>query len=240
MPEATREKRALAIRHLAFEDLGTIADILDQRGYRTTYREAGVDDLAAVELAEDDLFIVLGGPIGAYEEHRYPFLAEELRLIERALRRRSRVLGICLGAQLLARALGARVYPGRAREIGIGAIALTPEGRDSCLGRLAPDPLVLHWHGDTFDLPAGTVRLASTEITPNQAFAHENRVLGLQFHIEAAPRGIERWLIGHTFELGSTGIDVMQLRRELQAQLPAIAARGRDAMAAWIEASETA
>jgi GMP synthase (glutamine-hydrolysing) len=229
-------KRALAIRHVAFEDLGTIGGVLEARGYQTTYLDAGVADLSQVELAESDLVVILGGPIGAYEETRYPFLRHEMLLIERALKQRSRVLGICLGAQLLASALGARVYPGRQKEIGIGPISLTPEGHSGCLGKLAPDPRVLHWHGDTFDLPAGAIRLASTEITPNQAFAYGGSTLGLQFHIEAEPAGIERWLIGHTCELAIAGIDVPRLRRELQDQLPAIARKSRATIEAWLEA----
>src|SRR5690242_942590 len=103
-------KRAIAIRHIAFEDLGILADILDRRGYRPIYHDAGVADLSSVTPEPDDILIVLGGPIGAYEDARYPFLADELRLLERALRRQVPVLGSCLGAQLLARALGARVY----------------------------------------------------------------------------------------------------------------------------------
>jgi hypothetical protein len=103
-------KRALAIRHLAFEDLGTVAGVLEARGYQTIYLDAGVADLSRVELAENDLLAILGGPIGAYEEATYPVLRQEMLLIERALKRRSRVLGICLGAQLLALTLGARVY----------------------------------------------------------------------------------------------------------------------------------
>jgi GMP synthase (glutamine-hydrolysing) len=231
-------KRALAIRHVAFEDLGTMAAILDKCGYRTTCLDAGVDDLTDVEPAEDDLLVVLGGPIGAYQEACYPFLKHELRLIELALKRRSCVLGICLGAQLVALTLGARVYPGRHKEIGIGPISLTSQGYDSCLGKLVPNPYVLHWHGDTFDLPSGAVRLASTDVTPNQAFAYGKKILGLQFHLEAAPQSIERWLIGHSCELTAAGIDIVELRLGLQNQLPDIATKGRAVIKTWIECFE--
>ena len=226
--------RAVAVRHVAFEDLGSMASVLATRGYDVVYLDAGVADLS-VTLDPDDIVIVLGGPIGAYEDDRYPFLTDELRLIERALKQQSPVLGICLGAQLLARALGARVYRGTAREIGVGSIELTPEGRRCCLRHFADAPQVLHWHGDTFDLPAGAVGLASTAITPNQAFSHGKNVLGLQFHVEAEASQIERWLIGHTCELGVAGLDIVGLRKDLHRHLPDIERSGRAAMTEWLD-----
>lgn len=226
-------KRVVAIRHLAFEDLGSIAGILAARGCGVLYLDAGVTDLA-MQLDADDALIVLGGPIGAYEDDRYPFLSDELLLIERALKLQIPVLGICLGAQLLARALGARVYPGAGREIGIAPIELTAQGKTSCLKHLAPDRRVFHWHGDTFDLPDGAVRLASTAMTPNQAFSRGDKVLGLQFHVEAEAQKVERWLIGHTCELGVAGLDVVALRRELREHLPDVARKGRAAIADWL------
>ena len=228
--------RVVAVRHVAFEDLGNIAPLLTARGHDVVYLDAGVADLSLV-LEPGDILIVLGGPIGAYEEGRYPFLADELRLIERALKQNTPVLGICLGAQLLARALGARVYRGTAREIGAGGIDLSPEGHRSCLRHFAGAPQVLHWHGDTFDLPAGAVRLASTAITPNQAFQRGTKVLGLQFHVEAEARQIERWLIGHTCELELAGMDVTALRKDLHMHLPDIERSGSAAIAEWLDAA---
>ncbi len=121
-----------------------------------------------------------------------------------ALRRGTPMIGICLGAQAIAAVLGSRVYPGREKEIGFGLISLSQEGRASPLAALGETGFrVLHWHGDTFDLPSGTTRLAETAITPNQAFAHGPKVLALQFHVEPRARELERWLIGHTMELGA-------------------------------------
>jgi GMP synthase (glutamine-hydrolysing) len=231
-------KRAIAIRHVGFEDLGILAPILASRGYHAIYLDSGVDDLKRVSFGADDLLIVLGGPIGAYEERTYPFLCDELQLIESALRRNVPTLGICLGAQLLARARGARVYPGRAKEIGIGPVALTSVGLQSCLRQLNEDRHVLHWHGDTFDLPPNAVLLASTDITPTQAFAIGRGVLGLQFHIETEPGGFERWLIGHTNELATAGIDVPDLRDRARRQLPQIAAAGAKVLSGWLDGVE--
>jgi GMP synthase (glutamine-hydrolysing) len=176
---------AIAIRHVGFEDLGAFAGPLRQAGYTIAYREAGEADLAAPEIAAADLLVVLGGPIGVYEEAAYPFLTQELHLLEKRLADGRPALGICLGAQLIARAAGARVYPSGIKEIGFAPITLTGAGRDSCLAPFAAEPMTLHWHGDTFDLPAGADLLASTDLIPHQAFALGANVIGFQFHPEA-------------------------------------------------------
>jgi GMP synthase (glutamine-hydrolysing) len=207
-------QNAIAIRHVSFEDAGILEDVLAKRGIALTYLDAGVDDLSAARDA--DLLIVLGGPIGVYEVERYPFLKQEFAAIERALRRGTPTIGICLGAQAIAAVLGSRVYPGREKEIGFGLISLSQEGRASPLAALSETGFrVLHWHGDMFDLPSGTTRLAETAITPNQAFAHGPKVLALQFHVEPRAAELERWLIGHTMELGAAGIDLRQLRADI-------------------------
>ena len=228
-------KTAVAIRHVAFEDLGTFAPVLARAGFEVRYVEAGIDDLASHALDTADLLIVLGGPIAAYDESTYPFLLAELRLLEHRLAAARPTLGICLGAQLIARAAGVKVYAGSAREIGYGPIMPTSEGRRSCLAHLErADWQVLHWHGDTFDLPAGATRLASTTVTENQAFAMESHVLGLQFHMEADPRLLERWLIGHACELSAAGIDVSCLRSDARRNGARIARSGQEALSAWL------
>ncbi|HVJ52045.1 MAG TPA: glutamine amidotransferase [Aliidongia sp.] len=213
-----QEKTALAVRHVAFEDLGLLTPLLSARGYRAIYREAP-DGLSVAELLDADLLIVLGGPIGAYEEDDYPFLAAELRALERRLKEARPTLGICLGAQLMARALGASVYPGRrGKEIGWAPLALTDAGRDSNLAALGREVPVLHWHGDTFDLPKGSTRLASTSLYENQAFAIGSTALGLQFHLETPADRVERWLVGHAAEIAATpGATVAELRRGTKA-----------------------
>jgi GMP synthase (glutamine-hydrolysing) len=227
---------AAVIRHVAFEDLGVLAPVLLARGVSARYFEAGIDDLEAIARDEPDLLVVLGGPIGVYDEPLYPFLAGEIRIIERRLREGTPVLGICLGAQLIAKAAGARVYPGKQKEIGFSPLSLTPAGEASCLGALnAADGCVLHWHGDTFDLPAGATLLASTPITQNQAFSLGPNVLALQFHMEAEPRGLERWLIGHTGEIAQAGLDVRKLRAEIAQHGAVVAAAGAVAFNRWLD-----
>ena len=228
-------KTAVAIRHVAFEDLGSLEDVLLSRGYGVRYLEAGVDDLAEVERERPDLLVVLGGPIGAYEEGIYPFLEDELSLLADRLAADLPTLGICLGSQLMARALGARVYPGGQKEIGWGPLVLTGAGRRSCLAALAPEhTAVLHWHGDTFDLPARVTRLASTELYENQAFTWGRRALALQFHAEVTARGLERWFIGHACELVATGVSIPKLRSETTRWIVALRRQGRQCFEHWL------
>jgi GMP synthase (glutamine-hydrolysing) len=211
-------QNAIAIRHVAFEDAGTLEAVLQERGVGLRYLEAGVDDLSPA--ADADLLLVLGGPIGIYEVERYPFLKQELATIEAAVKKGVPVIGICLGCQALAAVLAARVYPNREKELGWDEMTLTPDGKASPLGAIEGVP-VLNWHGDTFDLPLGATRLASTKITPNQAFTYGPKVLALQFHVELPERDLERWLIGHTLELATSKIDLGKMRADTARFAPA-------------------
>ncbi|KAF0173227.1 MAG: glutamine amidotransferase [Hyphomonadaceae bacterium] len=228
-------KTALAIRHLPYEDLGAFGPALAQRGFALRYAEAGQPLL---DERQESLVIVLGGPIGANDVETYPFLAAELALIERRLKRGAPTMGVCLGAQMIAKVIGAKVYPAKAKEIGFAPIRLTAEGRDSCLASFAADPLALHWHGDTFDLPRGSQLLASTDICENQAFAFGPNVVGFQFHPEANPAGFERWLIGSSAELSAAGIDPRTLRADMVRHGAAIAAKGADVLHRWIDQAD--
>lgn len=228
-----QERRVAAIRHLAFEDLGLFGEVLPSLGWQVVYHDAGLDDLNA-PLGEADLVVVLGGPIGVYESDRYPFLKAELAALERRLAAGRPTLGICLGAQLMAAALGARVYPGGRKEIGWGEVRLTEAGRASSLAHLAGQP-VLHWHGDTFDLPSNAEWLASSDLYENQAFALGRNALALQFHAEADSERIEQWLVGHACELAAAGIDVPALRDRSAAAGPGLRAAGTGLLADWVE-----
>ncbi len=236
----SRSKRisgvACVVRHVAFEDLGSFEAVLVDHGFELRVVDAGVDALTSA-LVEADLAVVLGGPIGVYEEAAYPFLASELALLQRRLAARRPTLGICLGAQLMAKALGARVYPGGQKEIGCAPVELTRAGRASCLAALEGQPVV-HWHGDTFDLPAGAERLASTALYENQAFRVGENLLGLQFHPEVEARSFERWLIGHAGELASAGIDIPALRGRVREAGDALRTAGTTLLERWLEQIE--
>lgn len=202
-----------AIQHLAFEDLGALEDVFYQYGYRVRYFDAGVDDLTTA-LAYDGLVVILGGPIGVYEQEDYPFLIDEISGLKERLAANKPTLGICLGAQLIAHALGASVYTGHTKEIGWSSLALS-QTTNNPLTTLG-DTAVLHWHGDTFDLPDQAELLASSALYPNQAFKIGQNILALQFHIEVAEDELEKWLIGHTCELRKANISIPKLREDNQ------------------------
>jgi GMP synthase (glutamine-hydrolysing) len=226
-------QNVVAIRHVAFEDAGTLESVLKHRGLGLRYLEAGVDDLNPAKDA--DLLVVLGGPIGIYEVDRYPFLKQELATIEAAVKKGIPVIGICLGCQALAAVLASRVYPGKQKELGWDEMTLTKEGKASPLGAIE-GIRVLNWHGDTFDLPTGATRLASTAITPNQAFTYGPKILALQFHVELPQRDLEKWLIGHTVELANSKVDLGKLRAETARYAPAANEASQRLFTDWLDA----
>lgn len=228
-------KTAVAIRHVPFEDLGTLEPLLRRRGWAVRYLDVGIDDPADAAVREADLLVVLGGPIGAYDDATYPCVADEVAVVRSRLQSGRPLLGICLGAQLMARAAGAAVGPMHAKEIGFAPLLLTAEGRRSALGRLPADVPVLHWHGDRFDLPEGAQRLACTAHCAQQAFSIGEHALALQFHLEADPRRIEQWLVGHAAELSAAGIDPRELRRQAAECGEALVAASQDVFGAWLD-----
>ena len=225
---------ALAIRHLGFENLGVWHAALEGHGFAIRYLDPAREDLDAIDAAEPSLLVVLGAPIGAFDDELYPFLASEVRLIERRLATGRPLLGICLGAQLMARALGAYVAPMADKEIGYTPLNLTEAGERSPLKALGDWP-VLHWHGDQFDMPQGTTLLAATEHCPHQAYSLGPNVLGLQCHLETDATDIEAWLVGHSAELIASGRDPRAIRADAERFGPTLAERSNAALRAWIE-----
>jgi GMP synthase (glutamine-hydrolysing) len=233
MPVRTRT--AVALRHVAHEDLGLLAQVLPDVGFAVTYRDTQRDDLSDPTIAAADLLIVLGGPFGAYETEAYPFLAREIGILERRFARGGATLGICLGSQLMAKALGARVYPGPVKEIGWGKVELTAEGRASALRPLGDEgAVVLHWHGDTFDLPEGATRLAANTNYQNQAFSYDDRALALQFHLEADGAVLEKWYSRNAGDLAAAQVPAEELRARTIKISQAVRVRGAKIFAAWL------
>jgi GMP synthase (glutamine-hydrolysing) len=182
--------------HDSGEGAGLIAEIL--REERIPFR--GVNLYAGEGLPRDtsDLegLIVMGGPMNVDDIYHFPFLLHEIQLIEKLLSEKKPMLGICLGAQLIAKALGSRVYPNKQREVGWHPVLMTPAARQDPYFSKLPNPLeVLHWHGDTFDLPKGAVHLARSSRCENQAFRWDESVYALQFHLEATPSMVNDWCV---------------------------------------------
>ncbi|HEU0070332.1 MAG TPA: glutamine amidotransferase [Alphaproteobacteria bacterium] len=234
-PKDAPLRRVLALRHVAFEDLGGFVPPLILRGFGVRYVDSGYDALDPKETDAADLLVVLGGPIGANDEADYPWLKDEIAAIERRLKAGKPVLGLCLGAQLIARALGAKVYPNKVKEIGFKPITLTDAGRASSLAALDGAP-ILHWHGDTFDLPKDARHLASTDACAHQAFAWGERdiALALQFHPEGTARDLERWFVGHVGELAAEKISVPALRAEAAQHDRALRLAGAKMLVTWL------
>lgn len=183
----------LVIRHVEHEHIGALATTLEraQMAHRTLDVFRG--DRVPEDLAAARGLIVMGGPMGVYEADRYPFLTEEQALIRHAADSGLPVLGICLGAQLIAGALGARVYPGGKKEIGWYPVEVVAP--DEELVRDLPSPfMAFHWHGDAFDLPAGARRLFRSALYPNQGFRWGRNVCAIQFHFEVNAAMIDDWL----------------------------------------------
>ncbi len=223
-------RTAVAIRHVTFEDLGILEPLLVARGFAVRFMDA--PDISLDTAVAADLLVVLGAPISADDEEHYPFLTKEVAAIQTRHADGKPTIGVCLGAQLMAAALGGEVTRGPRKEIGFGPLTITETGARTPLRHLIDVP-VLHWHGDTFTLPADTPSLASTPGFPNQAF-QRGASLGLQFHIEADWRRIERWLIGHAHELETAGVDVREIRRDAERFGPALTDAATAMLDEWL------
>jgi GMP synthase-like glutamine amidotransferase len=180
------------IQHVAFEGPGAIAEWARERGHSVSVTKLfGREKLPSVD--DFDFLVIMGGPMSANDDAKFDWLAGEKQLIAEAVREEKPILGICLGAQLLAQVLGASVYPNREEEIGWFPVRLTLQSERSRLFSGLPATMkVLHWHGETFDLPQSAVLLAESNLCRNQAFEVDGRVLGMQFHLEVQPQGLER------------------------------------------------
>jgi GMP synthase (glutamine-hydrolysing) len=189
-------KKILVCQHVPYEILGTLNPLFKSQGCRIRYLNFGRHPDAKISLEGYHGLVILGGPMNVDQESRYPHLTHEMELIEQALKKDLPILGICLGAQLIAKVLGAEVRPNSAKEIGWHPVDRSPESRDDpVFAHFAERENLFHWHSQTFDLPSGAAHLASSQLCANQAFRHGDKVYGFQFHLEVDEPMVERWLI---------------------------------------------
>ena len=197
----------LVLQHIACEGPAAIGEALRRRGLTLRVVRVDAGEPVPATLAPYSALVVMGGPMGVYEVDRYPHLRDELRVIEDALRRNRPILGVCLGSQLLARALGARVYASGGKEIGWFPIELSEAAASDALFGDAPRRFTaLHWHGDIFNLPRGAVRLASSAVTERQAFRYGDRAYGILFHLELARPQLEEWTVVFADEMAAANV----------------------------------
>jgi GMP synthase (glutamine-hydrolysing) len=228
----------IVLQHAACETLGSIEDaIAASRTHIRCVRTYAGDQVPA-SMGSAGGLIVMGGPMGVYEEARFPFLRHELRLIEQALAAGVPVLGICLGSQLLATALGASVRKGLRKEIGWHRVYLEPAASADPLFREAPIEFdAFHWHGDVFDLPANSVRLARSSLTECQAFRYGQNVYGILFHMEVTPDTIAGMINTFSDELQDEGIDAAALASKTATGIAGLQQTGPKIFDNWMRQS---
>lgn len=196
--------KILVLQHVKSEGLGIIGKTIGQKGIEADFVRIFRRDRISGSIQGYDGLIVLGGPMGVYEDDVYPFIKDEIALIKNAMKSNIPILGICLGAQLLAKAAGADVYKGKKKEIGWYDVELTDEGKaDSLFVGLPDEFTVFQWHGDTFDMPDGCKCLASSKLFPHQIIKVGKNAYGLQFHLEVTEEMIREWICVNDSELAS-------------------------------------
>lgn len=232
------QKTALIIRHVPYEGVAGYRAPIEAAGYhvdRIDVSDAGFSD---VDLTAPDLLIMMGGPMGVYEHEAYPWISCQLRRLAQRLEADRPTLGVCLGSQMVAAALGARVYPGEIKEVGFHPVTV----RDAALAgplRHIVDVPVLHWHGDTFTLPDDVELLASSQHYEHQAFRRGSNILALQFHAEMGldPR-FDAWIEGGLDTIAEAGTDEHALRAAHDALGPGAVSAGQVMIAEWLDGLE--
>jgi GMP synthase (glutamine-hydrolysing) len=233
--------QVLVLQHIACEPPGVYEDVMDERG-ATIHRVELDEGEPLPDWRAFDAIVAMGGPMGALDDDEHPWLTDEKRLIADAVSSGLPFWGVCLGVQLLAASLGARVYPGSAPEVGVLPVLLTDEAlADPVFAGTPRELLSLQWHGDTFDLPDGATRLAGSPAYPNQAFRVGADAYGVQFHLEVSPALAREWAdvpaYAESLErvLGEGALD--RLIGELEARADVLLSHGRQLFERWLGAA---
>lgn len=225
---------ALVICHERYEGLAGFRAPIEARGLAIDEIYVGDPDFLAFDLLEPDLLVIMGGPMGVYQQDRHPWMGHEIvRVAERIAADRT-TIGVCLGSQIIAAAMGARVYKGAVNEVGFAPVALSAAGQGSPLAEIVGVPM-LHWHGDTFDLPDGATLLASTPAFAHQAFARGDNVLALQFHPEMGEDpGFVEWCAHGARFAAKAGTTPERLMIDYAELGPQAVAAGRRLLDRWL------
>ena len=224
----------LVLQHVECEPMGAIEGALRGAGLDFRYVRGYAGERVPVDIGDAPGLIVMGGPMGVYERDRYPYLGDEMRLIAQAVARGVPTLGVCLGSQLLAAALGAAVRPGPQREIGWYPVTRSEAGAADPLWGLLPERFVgFHWHGDVFDVPPGAVSLASSGLTVCQAFRYGPSSYGVLSHMEITETMVGDWTAAFTGELEDAGLTPGSILAGVPDHLPALQQGGRAFFGAW-------
>ncbi|NQZ14151.1 MAG: gamma-glutamyl-gamma-aminobutyrate hydrolase family protein [Alphaproteobacteria bacterium] len=213
--------KVLVVSHKTDKDIGSLDPILVERGYDVTRILSYMDAIETIDPLGHDLAIFTGGPMGVYQAEDYPYLKQELKYLEKRVANDKPVLGICLGAQLLAKALGSDVFPGsNGKEIGWVDVRVNEDGMKTPVRHLdAGQTKMMQWHGDTFKLPEGAVRLASSDLYKNQAYSYGKNIMALQCHPEVQREIIELWLACGSEELEENNLTVQGIRADSKKNL---------------------
>ena len=228
------QKTALIIRHVPYEGVAGFRTPIEAAGYAVDRIDVADPAFATLDLRAPDLLIMMGGPMGVYERDLYPWIPCQLRRLALRLEADRPTIGVCFGAQMIAAALGAEVYPGPAKEIGFQPVTIRSAALEGPLRHIAEVPM-LHWHGDTFTLPDNVELLASTPLYAHQAFRRGPNILALQFHGEMGldPR-FDAWIEQSRDAIVEAGTDEASLRAAHDRLGPGAVAAGQAMIAEWL------
>jgi len=223
------------LQNIGIETLGIIEDCLKAAGLHPQYIKPFKEQPVPEEMGDAVGLIIMGGPMGVYEQNRFPFLSDEIRLIEQALKENKPILGICLGSQLIASALGAEIKKGNHKEIGWHAVFLDNPASDDPLWKDVTSPfMAYHWHGDIFGLPQGAVNLAFSELTECQGFRYGENTYGFLFHMEVTDKIIHRMVDTFREEMIRAALDENPIKLGIKTYLPRLQSIGRGVFNRWV------